>query len=163
MTTPPNALTVQPDNIPAELRELPQWVCWHWTRRDERWTKVPIDPHTGRQAKTDTSATWGTFDQALARYRRDRLAGVGFVFSPGDPYCGIDLDSCRDPTTEAITAEAHAIIAELDGYAEISPSRTGVKIFIRATLPNGRGRRDSKQQIEMYDRKRFFTMTGAQL
>jgi primase-polymerase (primpol)-like protein len=27
------------------------------------------------------------------------VAGVGFEFSPADPYAGIDLDKCRDPQT----------------------------------------------------------------
>jgi primase-polymerase (primpol)-like protein len=52
------------------------------------------------------------------------------------------------------------VLVELGSYAEVSPSGTGVKVFVRGKLPPGRRR---KGQIEMYDRGRFFTTTGHRL
>lgn len=158
-TAPPATLAVNPDAIPAELRERPQWVCWRWEWRGDRWTKVPLNPATGAQASTTDPATWGTFDQALARYRARNLPGVGFVFAPDDPYCGIDIDHCRDAATGALTTVAKSIVAALDAYAEASPTGTGVHVIARARLP-GKGRKDSKQGIELYDSGRYFTITG---
>jgi hypothetical protein len=63
----PKALTVKPEGIPTELREWPQWVCWRYHRREGKWTKVPIDPKTGKFAKVNDPATFGSFDQANAR------------------------------------------------------------------------------------------------
>ncbi len=53
-TEKPKTLAVNQDGIPAELRELRQWVCWRWCwkERDKRWTKTPINAKTGCNAKT---------------------------------------------------------------------------------------------------------------
>ena len=44
-------------------------------------------------------------------------------------------------------------------YTEVSPSGTGLHIIIEGRLPGG-GRKDSKQDIEVYDRDRYFCVTG---
>ncbi|MCP4542641.1 MAG: hypothetical protein GY832_36425, partial [Chloroflexi bacterium] len=49
------------------------------------------------------------------------------------------------------------IVQEMNSYTEWSPSGHGVHIFVRATLPP-QGRK--KGNVEMYDRLRFFTVTG---
>jgi primase-polymerase (primpol)-like protein len=72
----------------------------------------------------------------------------------------VDVDGCRDPETGEIESWALEIAAELDSYAEASPSGTGLKVFLRGELPSGRRRKGS---IEMYDRGRFFTTTGHRL
>jgi hypothetical protein len=86
--------------------------------------------------------------------------GVGFVFTPEDDLCGVDLDGCLDPLTEEIEPWAWTIIEELDSYTEISPSGKGVHILVRAALPEGRNR---KGRFEAYDRGRYFTVTGRHL
>ncbi|MDD4774733.1 MAG: DNA primase, partial [Eubacteriales bacterium] len=47
-------------------------------------------------------------------------------------------------------------------YAEFSPSGTGVHVFYKGALP-GRGSKNTKTGVEMYDRARYFTMTGNKL
>ncbi len=86
--------------------------------------------------------------------------GIGFVFTSGDDLCGVDLDRCRDPETGEMESWAQEIIGELDSYAEISPSGRGVHVLLRGELPPGRRRKDC---VEMYDRARFFTITGHRL
>ncbi len=159
VTTPPATLPVLPTAIPQELRRCRQWVCWRWEWRRNRWTKVPLIPATGRRADATAPATWGTFDQALARQRRHRLPGVGFVFSPDDPYAGVDLDRCRDRETGTLTPLAAEIVALLNSYTEVSPTGTGLKVVVRATVPGPR-RKHPGLGVEMYDRDRFFTITG---
>jgi putative DNA primase/helicase len=89
-------LPVRPDGIPEELKARPQWVTWRLEKRDGDFTNVPYTPLTGRRASSTNLLTWGTFDDALADLRAGRrYDGIGFVFSSGDPYCGIDLDGCR--------------------------------------------------------------------
>lgn len=160
MTTAPPALPVRPDAIPADLREREQWVVWRYVLRDGKPTKQPIAAATGLPASSTDPATWATLDAALGRMARDDLPGVGFVFSPDDPYCGVDLDACRDPETGAVATWAATIAAELDGYAEVSPSGTGLKVIVRAALPGGKGRKDGRVGVELYDRGRFFALTG---
>jgi hypothetical protein len=48
--------------------------------------------------------TWGTFEEAVRRAEENGL-GIGFVFSSGDPFVGVDLDRCRDPETGEIVFE----------------------------------------------------------
>ena len=92
--------------------------------------------------------------------RKDRLPGIGFMFHPDDPYAGVDLDGCRDPETGEVEGWARKVVEALDSYTEISPSGTGLKVFVRGELPSGRRR---KGKIEMYGRGRFFTTTGHRL
>jgi putative DNA primase/helicase len=146
-----------PDTVPAELAVLPQWVAWRWEERDSKPTKPPLNPHTGEYASTTDPATWGTLQDAL-RFRRKNpsAAGVGFVFTKNDPHAGVDLDKCRNPETGEIAPWAKSIVGYLRSYAEVSPSHTGVKVFVRAALPAGA----KKGAIEAYDFGRYFTVTG---
>jgi putative DNA primase/helicase len=136
--------------VPAELRELRQWVAY-------RPDKVPIDPATGRPADTTDPTTWGTYDAAATRAATDGLPGVGFVLTADDPYAGVDLDDCRDPDTGQLDPGATAIVTGLDSYAEVSPSGTGVHVIVKGTIPGSRNR---KGKVEMYDRNRYLTFTG---
>jgi putative DNA primase/helicase len=153
----PHPLLVLVDHIPAELQAYWQWVAWMYVLRGGKWTKVPINPKTGREAKSNDPRTWASLEIALSCAQRDHLAGVGFVFTDDDPYAGVDLDHCRNPETGEIAAWAEEIIASLNTYTEISPSGTGVKSFVRASIPPGGNRR---AQIELYDHSRYFTVTG---
>lgn len=103
--------------------------------------------------------TWGTFSEALESFGSGRYEGIGFVFCSADPYCGIDLDKCRDPETGELTPEAAAIVDQLKGYAEVSPSGTGVHIIVRGKLPENR----RQGWIEAYSQDRYFTVTGKAL
>jgi putative DNA primase/helicase len=144
-----------------ELMLYPQWVVWRYKKRGTgKPTKVPYDPKTGRKAKVSSSSTWGTYAVAEAAFEKHNYDGVGFVFTEGDPFAGIDLDKCRDPETGAIENWAQALIDKINSYTEISPSGSGVKIFLKGNVVKG-GRRTGP--IEMYSSGRYFTVTGAHL
>jgi len=148
-------------NVPLALRMLNQWVAWKRERRDGKWTKVPIRPSDGRtRASVDDPRTWGSFEQAC-NAPRDRVQGIGFVFTEDDPYCGLDFDGCISDDGELHPAAAE-ILAELNAYQERSPSQRGMHAIVEAIL--GSGRKTSKTpwggDFEVYDRGRFFTVTG---
>ncbi len=84
-------LPVKPENIPNELKMRPQWVVWQ--AEGEKPDKVPYSARTGRKAPSTDLMTWGTFEEAAEAYENGEYAGLGFVFSSGEPYTGIDLDS----------------------------------------------------------------------
>lgn len=157
---PPKARRTVVDNIPSELKAIEQWAAWRWERRGGKWTKPPINPATGGYARNNDPATWGSFEGALKLMHERRLSGVGFMFHPEDGFAGVDLDSCRDPRSGRIKVRAQKIIDRLGSYAEVSPSSTGVKVFLRGALPPGRRREGN---VEMYDRGRFFATTGHRL
>lgn len=143
------------DNIPEELRRRPQWLVWKLEERDGKPTKVPyIAGGVGRASSTD-SETWRSFDEAVAALQTGRYDGVGFVFTSGDPYAGVDLDGCRDPETGVLEQWATEIVRNLDGYAEVSPSGKGVHIIVRGKAPNKK-----RSRVEAYSSGRYFTMTG---
>lgn len=147
------------ENIPAELRQLDQWVCWKREERLGRLTKVPYSAHSGRLASSTNPATWASFIEAVAYYRahQSRIDGIGFVVTEDDPYIGVDLDHVLDPETNEIDAWAVPVLARLHSYSEISPSGTGVRIFVKGKLPAG-GRKHGP--FEIYESGRYLTVTG---
>ncbi len=152
-----------PRRAPEELRALPQWVAWRFAERNGKTTKLPLNPrYSGRMARTNDPTTWATFDRALRVCEAiPTLDGAGFVFSGDDPYVGTDLDNCRDPETGVVDPWAAAWIRRLGGYAEVSPSGTGVKIIVKGSLPSSVGKTIvDGHEVEIYDRGRFFTITG---
>ena len=145
-----------PSKIPACMLELRRWVCWRYENRHGKPTKVPVQPN-GALAKPNDAATWWSFHECMSA--ADAFGfGVGFML--GDGIVGVDLDHVRDPQTGGIEPWAKEVIDELASYAEVSASGRGIHILCRGALPPGRRR---KGPIEMYDRARFFCMTGWRL
>ena len=155
------------ENVPDELKQHPQWVCWKWEQRGDTWTKPPINPKTGRKASNQNPSDWGDFETADKCYQSHNgtYGGVGFVFTSDDPFCGIDLDDVRDPATGEIDPRAEDIINGLNTYCEVSPSQTGFKAICKGKLPGG-GRKvkdiwkNSPASVEAYDQGRYFCVTG---
>ena len=156
-------------SYPRELIQLPQWVLWKTEERDGKPTKVPYQAN-GVKAKPNDSSTWTTFDKVIAV--ADDYNGIGFMFSEDDEFCGIDLDGCRDPDTGVVSDWAMDLIVRFDSYTEVSPSQTGVKIFVRGKNPRSSGKHckvdevavsDKSPGIEVYDKVRYFAVTGQKL
>ncbi|HEX4796175.1 MAG TPA: hypothetical protein VH370_20465 [Humisphaera sp.] len=155
-------------HVPEDLITLRQWVLWQYEERDGKKTKV-LYGINGRRAKSNVPTTWSSYSEVLECYRDGSPAsdGIGFVFLDGGGLVGIDIDNCinADGTFKAWAEPIYRKIAT-DAYCEISPSGNGLKLWTRGTLPGGKGRRksglgdDRKGAIEMYQRLRFFTVTG---
>ncbi|QTA79840.1 DNA primase [Desulfonema limicola] len=146
------------ENIPEEIKDLPQWLVWKGVlKENNKLSKIPINPLNGSYAETDNPETWGTFEESLAYYEQNNLFGVGFVFTADDSFVGIDLDNCIEPETGEITPDALKIVNLFNSYTEISPSGNGLHILVKGNLPGDKRR---KGKIEVYDRLRYFTVTG---
>lgn len=153
-----------PDLIPAELKSWPQWVTWRWGVRDGKRAKVPASPATGQSLDPLVPANWRGFEDALRSLSSDYADGIGFVFSEDDPFCGFDLDDCRNPESGAMPVWAWDVVRAFGTYTEISPSGEGVKGFVRGRLPGKGGPKNvGGRTVELYDRKRFFAVTGDHL
>ena len=161
------SLPICQDGIPPELLKLPQWVLWRAEPKENgKITKVPYSI-TGKEAKSNDPSTWDTFENVLKKYKAGGYDGIGYVFSKDDPYCGVDLDSkpeknikCRDASSGKIEPWAEKITKDFQSYTEISPSGTGVHIIVKGKLPAG-GRK--RPDIEIYDKGRYFTISGNHL
>ncbi len=160
----------------SEIADRPLWVAWREELRGDRKTKVPYSPK-GVRARSNDPATWGTRRAAEKTAKRlladGRAGGVGIMFGdlPGRPgwrLGGVDLDSCRDPSTGALTPWADAVIGRFGSYAEVSPSGTGVKVFFAyraddADAISGAGKSFSlgdHREIALHLSGRYFTLTG---
>ena len=166
MTTRPTCLPVQFENIPIELKKIPRWVLWRLMEKGEgehtKWAKVPTQPN-GLPASSTNPDTWTDFLSVQEAYQQDpdRFAGIGFVFTPEDNLVGIDLDKCYDQHIGFTNAAMQHIADSINGYMEVSPSGTGVKIFTRADHFNSHA--DHTIGFEAYATGRYFTVTGHHL
>src|SRR5215469_10294806 len=116
--------------VPVALKALNNWVLWRHETVDGRPTKVPYYQNgILRKASTTDPKTWTGFFNALRLAQRHHAAGVGFCFE-GSGIAGVDFDGCRDPKSGVIDEWALNEIRQLDSYSEISPSNTGVKVFV---------------------------------
>jgi hypothetical protein len=149
-------LPVQIDAIPAELRAL-GCVLWRAESRGQgKPTKVPYcvaDP-TRRASSTDPS-TWAPFDDACEAYAAlSDVAGIGVVLTIAAGVSCIDLDRVR--AGGALGVPAEAIVKRIDSWTEISPSGTGLHIFVLGTMPAAM----KGEQIEIYSTDRYIAVTG---
>jgi primase-polymerase (primpol)-like protein len=158
-------------------------VVWRYVVRGygdkKKKTKVLFNPATGKPADSTNPDTWSTYADAEFTKAVGRYDGIGFVFSKPhnvvctrtgefirrieieDPYTGIDLDDSVDDAGR-LEPWASPIVARFNTRTEISPSRHGVKMFVRGKLPRiGEEKcRARTGKIELYDRARYFTVTG---
>ncbi len=146
--------------IPAELKQLKQWVCWQAVPDESRpgkMKKMPINAMTGGGAQSNNPDTWCDFDTAVGCSQY--YSGIGFMFANG--YFGVDIDNVQDEIEDYKTGGNGNIVAEfihsLQSYSEYSQSGNGIHIICKGSLPKT-GRR--KKNVEMYSEGRFFIMTG---
>lgn len=136
-----------------DLKAQRRWVCYNNAK-----DKAPINPRTGDFASSTDPATWATYDEAKRAVTRYRCAGVGVVFT-GDGLVGIDIDDGIKDGGEYAKYTKH-LLGLCYGYAELSPSGTGVHLIGRATIPRSLKRLMNGVGIEVYDKARYFTFTG---
>jgi putative DNA primase/helicase len=178
ITDKKSLLKVTPENIPDDLKSVAQWVVWRLEPKPGKpgeYTKVPYTPNKAPKrcvkAASTKRETWRTFEQAMFVLENDGIGtdgqpfypdGIGFVLSEQDDFVGIDIDNCRNVETGELTALAQTIIQNLDSYTEISPSGKGVRVILRGNLPPG-GRKNTVEDVEMYESGRYLTITGHRL
>jgi len=153
------------DAVPNELKSAPQWVTWRYEKEGtpaskdvEGATKIPYNARTGHKASSTNEHTWSPYVAAVQAAASRKHDGIGYVFSEHDPYTGIDLDDCIDPAG-SMAAWAREIVTTMDSYTEISPSGSGVKIWVEGEIPSSL----KTPHIEMYFKARYFTVTGQHL
>ena len=162
----PEALSINFDEIPDELQAYP-FVFWRYEIVEKYVKKPPFNPRTGKRASVADPDTWGSFNEAMDVYLTQKWGkadGVGIMLPENGNLVAVDIDDCT--LHGKISASAMDIISSLDSYSEFSPSipkgeqmPTGVHIWVKGTLPGLFCRNDEKR-VEMYQRRRYMTVTG---
>ena len=154
-----NDLIKNYENIPDNLKKEKRWCLYKIIQRDGKNTKLPLMPN-GKPAKSNDKMTWNSYEDCIAALNRNIGDGLGFML--GDGYIGIDIDKVSDDII-AYSMDYHArsmtadFLRGISTYAEISPSKTGLHFIGKGEVP---GERKRYKNLEIYDKDRFFTITG---
>jgi len=148
----------QYDNIPQLLKSHPNWVAWGIRSAPPKSPYNPASLLSGRlsPAKAGIRETWSSYHLAAECVKRRLARGIGYEFD-GSVY-GIDLDHVI--YDGEITPEAQEIVGKLDSYTEISPSGSGLHIYVFAPGANITRHRKKDCFLEIYNTGRYFTVTG---
>ena len=131
------------------------WVNWKLLKVKGKATKIPYAT-TGRKASSTDPATWSTYEEA-----KEASANVGIIFRPDKLLLGCDIDHCL-VDGEIVHEQADAItdfLIAADTYTEVSPSNTGLHIFLALDVPFDLVAH-KKAPFELYNHGRYFTFTG---
>lgn len=148
-------------NLPVQLTDVKQWVCYKAIPRNGKITKVPVNPHNVKPIDCNNECNWLTFNNAISAVAiNEAISGIGFVFTENDNFVGIDIDGCVDENGK-LSSVAEDIVNLFKGkaYIEFSPSGKGLHI-ITLGKKNGTSSKNATLGLEMYDKKRYFTVTG---
>lgn len=138
--------------IPNELKVLNKWVTW----KDPK-TKKPYQVNGKSLASVTDPKTWGSFNTAIKTVEAGKAAGVGFVFSAEDDYCGFDLDDVF--IKGVLIDEAEELVNMLKSYTELSVNGKGLHIICKCKekLP---AIVKKLFGLEFYSQNRYFVTTG---
>ena len=167
----PEMLSVVYDRIPSSLQSMNHWVAWRLEADDvetheKDWTKVPVNVETGSYASSTNDATWTAFNNAKMYDKRDdtNTDGIGFCVGHDDALIGIDIDDCRDPDSGELVEGVADLVDSIGSYTEVSPSGTGLRIFVFGEWPLDKNQSDliagAGTELEVYEWGRYLTVTG---
>ena len=146
------------ENIPNEMKALPQWVCYKAIPKEGHWGKRIESPVTRGLARNNQPSDWSDFETAVRYAQKNRMDGVAFALTAGIVF--IDLDEVEAKPIE-IRKTLASLCRELDGtYCETSVSGKGIHFFCKGKLPDGARKKNGLYGLEMYDTGRFACMSG---
>jgi putative DNA primase/helicase len=123
-----NASAANLADIPQKLKDWPGWVLWKY---DKKQGKVPYIAGKGiHKASSTDPTTWHSFEETLkvlTSRHGESFDGAGICIE-GSDIVGLDLDNATERGELAWWAEE--LIAQVNSYAEVSPSGRGIRIFV---------------------------------
>jgi hypothetical protein len=151
------------NNFPQQLKNQKQWVLWKKETVKNKVTKIPYK-NTAQKASSINSEDWKTFKECESILQNTKyFDGIGYVFNKA--VVGIDLDHCFEQDGFTLKQWAKEIIDLFPSYIEISPSGTGLHIFLLCDVKFKGAKHYIENQtegdaIERYCNGRYFTVTG---
>src|ERR1035441_9763103 len=144
--------------IPTSLKAERIWLPFKTSPRPAGGVnKIPHN-RQGRPAKYTDPSTWLTFDEASQQASRPGYGGIGIVLSEAMGITGIDCDHCL--VNGELKPQIEQWVLDLNTYTEVSFSGDGLHALAFGRIP-WNAHHDAK--VEMYDRKRYFVVTGRQV
>ena len=143
--------------IPQTLRRLPRWIWW-----DKH--KKPHSAVTGELIDPTNPKCGVSYEEAVDYMMLEPSAsGLGFIL--GEGVAGIDIDGAFDETG-CLHSDASAIVEMMKPcYMERSPSGSGIHILGFGTKSSAACKKplQASKLLEVYDKDRYFTVTGDRL
>lgn len=140
------------ENLPKEFLESHSLLVYKMEPLPGgKKTKIPYHPSGYKSNDPSKGETLDVVRAALAN--GGGYAGPGIFIQP--PLLMVDLDGCVDDDKN-VAPWALEIVRELNSYTELSPNLHGLHIYVHGTKPG----KASRRGIEIYDSKRFSTLTG---
>lgn len=128
-----------------------RWVNWKHEERDGGKTKIPYAAN-GRMASSTDPSTWSTYNEASQASDR-----VGIIFRGDKLLLGIDIDHVIKDGV--LRADIQQFVDAADTYTEISPSGTGLHLYLILSEPL-KLTANRHSPFEAYTEGRYFTVTG---
>lgn len=160
---------------PVALRELKQWLVWKLEpnpKPGKKDLKVPYYAKSGTrrgwmpgvrskkigQGSPDELPLLVSFEEAKQAAIQRGMTGVGLAMGFDCPVTALDFDHCV--VGGVIHPDVEALVAGT--YAEISPSGTGVRAFVKGNLGDRSDAHpdDGSFGFEVYNSSRFVSFTG---
>lgn len=159
-----------PDAL-AALSAYRQFILYKlvWDDVKQGYRKIPISPHTllsyekGSDWQKDPNSTTDHATAIALAEAAGQDYGVGFLFTPNDPFFFVDLDKCLNADNATWSAVAQAVLALLPGTAvEVSQSGRGLHIFGTGAIPP-HSNKNTALGLELYTEWRFVALTGTNI
>lgn len=151
-------------DLPAEVRSAKNWLVWSLkSNGDKKPRKVPHYPaggaRIGVQGSPEDRAQLTSLEVALRAVSQGGYSGVGWAALPELDIVALDFDNCVD-ANGVVHPDVEALVSNT--YAELSPSGTGVRAFMRGSLEDCKSHTSQGWDFgfEVFSHKGFVTVTG---
>jgi hypothetical protein len=154
-------------HVPAEIRDLPIFLCWRLEPQyegDPKPLKMPYYANGGRRAGKQGSdedrAKLTTYALAKAQAAKRGMTGIGIALLEGHDIVAVDVDNC------VVDGKVPKEILDAVGmtYAEYSPSGRGVRALLRGNIGNNKAPTTAADYgFEVFSTSGYVTLTGNML
>jgi len=115
---------------------------------DDKPTKVPVAPATGGPAATNDASTGAHLPTPTAASLTTPESRESDLFLPMATHSSGSILITLSDEAGHMSALACDIVKRLQSYTELSVSGRGIHVIVKATMPDGRGRKNSATGVE---------------
>lgn len=122
-------LPCQPENIPQELKAIPQWGAWVCQAPPTEYPLKSITKANKRTSEPQRMVELGSFENALDALSSGNYDGLVFEVKKGSGPVAVQFPQCRDPSTGEILKNTLDLVKRLGSYTEINPLGTSITLW----------------------------------